>query len=37
MVEPEQEKNMSELFQFLHLALHFLASKAPLIIFKWQN
>ena len=23
MVEPEQENNMSEMFQFLHLALHF--------------
>ena len=37
IVEPEQEKNMSEMFQFLNLALHFLASTAPLIIFKWQN
>ena len=32
-----EEKNMSEMFQFLHLALHFLASTAPLTIFKWQN
>ena len=32
-----QEKNMSELFQFLHLALHILTSTAPLTIFKWQN
>ena len=32
-----KEKNMSEMFQFLHLALHFLASTAPLTIFKWQN
>ena len=37
MVESEQEKNMSEMFQFLHLALHFLASTAPLTISKWQN
>ena len=37
MVEPEQEKNVSEMFQFLHLALHFLASTAPLTILKWQN
>ena len=29
MVEPEQEKNMSVMFQILHLALHFLASMAP--------
>ena len=34
MIEPEQEKNMSELFQFLLLALHFLASMAPLAIFR---
>ena len=32
-----KEKNMLEMFQFLHLALHFLASMAPLTIFKWQN
>ena len=31
------EKNMSEMFQFLHLALHFLVSMAPLTIFKWKN
>ena len=31
MVEPEQGKNMSEMFQFLHLALHFLASTATLL------
>ena len=37
MVETEQEKNMSEMFQFLHLALHFQASMAPLTISKWQN
>ena len=37
MGEPEQEKNMSEIFRFLHLALHFLASTAPLTILKWQN
>ena len=30
-------KNMSEMVQFLHLALHFLAPTAPLTIFKWQN
>ena len=30
MVVSEQEKNMSEMFQFLHLALHFLASVASL-------
>ena len=29
-----KEKNMSEMFQFLNLALHFLAS---LTHFKWQN
>ena len=34
MVEPEQEKNLSEMIQFLHLALHFLESMAPLTIFK---
>ena len=34
MVEPEKEKNMSEMFQFLHLALHFLASTATLTVFK---
>ena len=28
-----KEKNMSEMFQFLHLALHFLVSTAPLTIF----
>ena len=33
----QKEKNMSKMFQFLHLALHFLASTAPLTIFKWQN
>ena len=32
-----KEKNMSEMFQFLHLALHFLASMPPLTMFKWQN
>ena len=32
-----KEKNMSEMFQFLNLALHFLASTAPLTILKWQN
>ena len=32
-----EQKNMSEMFQFLHLALHFLASMVPLAIFKWQN
>ena len=37
MVEPEQGKNMWELFQFLHLALHFLVSTVPLTMFKWQN
>ena len=37
MVEAEQEKNMSEMLQLLHLALHFLASTTPLTIFKWQN
>ena len=37
IAESEQEKNMSEMFQFLHLALHFLESTAPLITFKWQN
>ena len=31
------EKNISEMFQFLHLALQFLASTAPLTTFKWQN
>ena len=30
-------KEMSEMFQFLHLALHFLASTTPLTSFKWQN
>ena len=34
MIEPEQEKNISEMFQFLHLSLHFLAFTAPLTIFK---
>ena len=34
MVEPEQEKNMSEMYQFLHLPLNFLASSAPLTIFQ---
>ena len=29
-----KEKNMSEMFQFLHLALHFLVSMAPLTILK---
>ena len=37
MVEAEQEKNMSEMLQLLHLALHFLASMFPLSIFKWQK
>ena len=37
IVDPEQEKNMSEMFQFLHLVLHFLTSTASLTIFKWQN
>ena len=32
-----KEENMSEMFQFLHFALHFLASLVPLTIFKWQN
>ena len=32
-----KEKNMSEMFQFLHLALHFLASMAPLTVFKWKK
>ena len=32
-----KEKNMSKMFQFIHLALHYLASTAPLTIFKWQN
>ena len=32
-----KEKNMFEMFQFLHLALYFLASTAPLTIFKWQK
>ena len=32
-----KEKNMSVMFQFLHLALHFLASTAPLTIFKWKT
>ena len=31
-----KEKNMSEMFQFLHFSLHFLASTVPLTIFKWQ-
>ena len=31
------EKSLSEMFQFHHMALHFLASAALLIIFKWQN
>ena len=30
-------KRRSEMFQFLHFELHFLASTAPLTIFKWQN
>ena len=29
-----KEKNMSEMFQFLQLLLHFLASMDPLAIFK---
>ena len=29
-----KEKSMLEMFQFLHLAFHFLASKTPLTIFK---
>ena len=29
-----KEKNMSKIFQFLHLALHFLASMIPPTIFK---
>ena len=29
-----KEKNMLEMFQFLHLTLQFLASTAPLIVFK---
>ena len=29
-----KEKNMTEMFQFLHLALHFLASAGPLTILK---
>ena len=32
-----KENNMSEMFQFLHLALHFLVCTALLTIFKWQN
>ena len=32
-----KEKNMLEEFQFLHLALHFEASTAPLTTFKLQN
>ena len=32
-----KKKNMSEMFQFLHLAFHFVASTAPLTIFKSQN
>ena len=32
-----KEKNMSEMFQILHLALHFIASTALLTIFKRQN
>ena len=36
MVEHEKDKNMSEMFQFLHLALDFLAPTAPLTIFKRQ-
>ena len=32
-----KENNMLEMFQFLHLELHFLASPDSLIIFKWQN
>ena len=32
-----KEKNMSEMFQFLHLSIHYLASTTPLTIFKWQN
>ena len=32
-----KEKTMSETFQFLHLALHFLESTAPLTILKLQN
>ena len=30
-------RRCEEIFQFLHLALLFLASAAPLTIFKWQN
>ena len=32
-----KSKNMSEMCQFLYLALHLLASMAPLTILKWQN
>ena len=32
-----KDKNMLEVFQLLHLALHFQASTAPLTNFKWQN
>ena len=32
-----KEKNISEIFQFLHLSLNFLASTAPLTVSKWQN
>ena len=31
-----KEKNMSEMFQFLYLALHFPTSTAPLTMFKWK-
>ena len=35
-LNPKQEKNMSEMFQFLHLALHFLASTHYLQMTKLQ-
>ena len=31
------KRNMSDMFQFHYLALHFLGSTAPLSILKWQN
>ena len=31
-----KDKKKSKMFQFPHLALHFLASMVPLTVFKWQ-
>ena len=32
-----KKMNMSEMFKFLHTAVHFIASTAPFTIFKWQK